>query len=445
MAGIAGVARRGEHKLVNRMLNKIAYRGPEEHTIINGTNTTLGLTCNNLQGAEVNHLKQTLTACDEGGDDHYVRIKDDPFFIERDPLGVAPLYYGLTKDRVLCFASEVKGLLEVTRDVHELPPGNSFDGKLMKPYYTVHKQSYIKESPERIAQELRRRLEIAVEKRSGNQKMGAWLSGGLDSSALAALASRHFHPLHTFSAGLPGSADIKYAQLVSEFIGSKHHSVTVGLEDMLAILPKVIYHLESFDAWLVRSSILNYLVSRLAADYVPAVFSGEGGDELFAGYAYLQSLNPSALPDELIDITLQLHNTALQRVDRCASAFGTFAHVVFLDLDILEYALRIPVEYKLNKGVEKWILRQAVADVLPPSVIKRRKAKFWEGAGVQDRLAQFADAHISDNDFTRERKLPNGWRLNSKEELYYYRIFREHFGDFDDLSWMGRTSGVPIQ
>ena len=212
---------------------------------------------------------------------------------------------------------------------------------------------------------------------------------------------------------------------------------------MLAVLPEVIYHLESFDALLVRSSITNYLVAQAASDYVPAVFSGEGGDELFAGYEYLKSLEPEALPDELIDITGRLHNTALQRVDRCAAAHGTLAHVAFLDPDVAAYALQIPIEYKLRDGIEKWILRRAMDGALPERVLSRTKAKFWAGAGVGDLLARYADAEITNADFRRERRLSNGWMLDSKEEMLYYRIFREWFGTMADLSWMGRSKGAP--
>lgn len=129
-------------------------------------------------------------------------------------------------------------------------------------------------------------------------------------------------------------------------------------------------------------------------------------------------------------------------MDRCASAHGTVAHVVFLNPEVLDYAWRIPIQYKLHNGVEKWILRKAMAGALPESVLNRPKAKFWQGAGVGDVLAVYAEQKISDADFAQERNLPNHWKLNTKEELLYYRIFCEHFGVFDDLKWMGRTKGA---
>jgi asparagine synthase (glutamine-hydrolysing) len=219
--------------------------------------------------------------------------------------------------------------------------------------------------------------------------------------------------------------------------------VIVKLEDMLAVLPKVIEHLESFDALLVRSSITNYLVAKRASDFVPEVFSGEAGDELFAGYAYLKALDPSLLAGELIDITARLHNTAFQRVDRSASAHGTIPHVAFADPDVVDYALQIPAEYKLRLGTEKWILRRAMDGALPKRVLDRTKAKFWEGAGVAELLAERADKTITAEDFRKQRTLPNGLSLRTKEELLYYRIFEDVLGDFEDLAWMGRTKGAP--
>ncbi len=443
MSGIAGIAHPGKQTEVKLMLSKIAHRGNNAE-IIETDSVTLGGTWPKSQFSDTKDLIYLSAAWDHPSYGHFALARGEDLMLKRGTLGVAPMYYGWTNDGLLCFASEVKGLLELTREVHELPPGHTFDGKRLRAYFKLQKLPSLKESPVVISQELYRKLETAIEKSKNRGNLGAWLSGGLDSSVLAALACRYSQPFHTFTAGMPGAPDVTYAQIVAEFIHSEHHVLIVQTQDLLTVLPEVIYHLESFDAWLVRSSIMNYLVARIASDYVPEVVSGEGGDELFAGYDYLKLLNPANLPDELIDITSRLHNTALQRVDRCASAHGTVAHVVFLDPDVLDYALRIPVEYKLHNGVEKWILRQAMAGALPDAVLNRPKAKFWQGAGVQDLLEQHAEEQISDADFSREQKLPNGWLLNSKEELLYYRIFCEQLGQFTDLNWVGRTKGVPM-
>jgi asparagine synthase (glutamine-hydrolysing) len=272
---------------------------------------------------------------------------------------------------------------------------------------------------------------------------GAWLSGGLDSSIMAAMARPYTETLHTFAAGFDGAPDLEYARLVSRHIQSTHHEMIPTFKDIVKVIPEVIYHLESFDALLVRSSLMNYLVAELASGYVPAVFSGEGSDELFAGYDYLKNLSLEEIPNELIDITGRLHNTALQRVDRCSAAHGTVAYVGFLDQEVVAYAMRIPAEYLIRDGIEKWILRRSVSDLLPERVVRRVKSKFWEGAGVEERIAAYAADQVSDHDFAEQRRLPNGETLNTKEELFYYRIFQEHFGSLKNYDWMGRTKGSP--
>jgi asparagine synthase (glutamine-hydrolysing) len=317
------------------------------------------------------------------------------------------------------------------------------DGKV-ESYWALGELKPVDGTPGPMATELRQRLAESVQRCIAGDCVGAWLSGGLDSSTMAALARPNVHKLHTFAGGLADSPDIDHAREAAQFIGCEHHEVIVTFEQMLEVLPDVILHLESFDALLVRSSIVNYLVGKAASDFVGEVFSGEGGDELFAGYEYLGTVPRDRLHEELLDITGRLHNTALQRVDRCACSHGLVAHVPFLDPEVFHCALRIPVEYKGINGVEKWILRQAMAGALPDRVLNRRKSKFWEGSGVGARLADHAEQRVSDADFARERQLPNGWRINSKEELMHYRIFKEHFGQLTDLSWMGRTKGAPV-
>lgn len=447
MSGIVGIAQPDQQAQVKRMLDKIAHRGPSGQVTLEINGHTLGLAWPSAQANAVDMLKQAFLAQDEMGAGRLAQAQAAPsgFLLKRDRLGVAPLYYGRNATGALCFASEIKALLEVTRDVYELLPGHLYNGEIMRCYFYLENQPLLEESPLNMALELHRRLTSAVKAGLSNGEAGAWLSGGLDSSTMAALARPYVNRLHTFAVGFPGAPDLDYARLVAAFIQSEHHEIVVSFEEMLVVLPEVIYHLESFDALLVRSSITNYLVAKATADYVPLVLSGEGGDELFAGYSYLKSFDQVKLANELLDITGQLHNTALQRVDRCAAAHGIVAHVGFLEPLVVDYALRIPVMFKLYDGIEKIILRQAMKGALPDEVLNRTKSKFWEGAGVGTRLAAYANERIRDEEFSRERTLLNGWVLNTKEELMYYRLFREHFGDFNDLSWMGRTKGAPMQ
>ncbi len=445
MAAIAGIASSNAKQDVVQMLEKMAHRGSNQALAKSFKNATLGISWPKGQpSAELALSAGTVE--DWVSESHYAKaqIINDSLVLSRDPLGVSPLYYGYTQDNVLAFASEVKGLLGLVDEVQELPPGTSLEAGNLRSTFTLSQQEPVESGRLDVAANLRRKLEKSVADRAQRGvPYGAWLSGGLDSSVLAAMARPYIDTMHTFAAGFEGAQDLEFARMVARHIGSTHHEMTPTFQEIVDVIPEVIFHLESFDALLVRSSLMNYLVARLAADYVPAVFSGEGGDELFAGYSYLHNVPLEDLPGELIDIIGRLHNTALQRVDRCSAAHGTLAYVGFLDSQVVDYALKIPAEYKIFDGMEKWILRRAAADLLPQPVALRKKAKFWEGAGVEERLSAFASEQISDNDFRRERNLPNGQVVNTKEELYYYRIFKEHFGDLNQLDWMGRTKGSP--
>lgn len=443
MAGIAGIAEAGKRGDVERMLEKIAHRGRAGRNIMECDGTTLGAAWPRMQAAAFGVDERIVKDSAADGRLAAVEIVNGKPFMVRGLFGVAPLYFGRTGTGTLCFASEVKALLTATQEVNLLPPGHSYDGDSITQHFRLKSQTPISDPAMEVAGTLRGKLEDAVQKCAQNASMGSWLSGGLDSSAMVALARPMVRDLHTFAVGLRDAPDLEYAREVAAFAKCTHHELVVTMSEMLTVLPQVIYHLESFDALLVRSSITNYLVAKLASDYVEEVFSGEGGDELFAGYAYLKELEQDRLADELVDITSRLHNTALQRVDRCAAAHGLVAYVPFLNRDVVDYALCIPVEFKILDGVEKWILRQALDSLLPLRVLMRPKAKFWEGAGVAEHLAQIAESRISDSDFRAECMLPNGWTLNSKEELMYYRIFKEHFGQCRDLKWMGRTKGAP--
>lgn len=408
---------------------------------------TLGIVWPACQAAAEQRLLQERIASDRPGRAHYAqaRIEAAGLILERDSLGVVPVYYGFTGDGTLCFSSEVKPLLDLTRDVRELLPNHYLRNGVSTSHCEVPHHQAAEGSLSLIVTTLRDMLSDAVTCRLHDTVAGCWFSGGLDSGVIAALARPHVAELHTFSVGLKDSSDLPYAREGAAFLNARHHEVTTTVEELLGIMPEVVTALESFDALLVRSSLTNYLVAKVAADYVPAVFSGEAGDELFAGYDYLKEIPKGKLAKELDAIVHSLHNTAFQRVDRCAAAHGLVVHVPFADAAVVDYALRIPVRYKIVRRVEKWILRQAMEGLLPRRILERPKAKFWEGTGLGAQIAAHADNTVSNAAFLAERTLPNGWILNTKEEVLYYRAFRDRLGDLGDLSWMGRTKGAPIQ
>ncbi|MFH2067894.1 MAG: asparagine synthase-related protein [Candidatus Omnitrophota bacterium] len=371
--------------------------------------------------------------------------KNKELVLFRDLLGIKPLYY-VRKKAEIFFASEVKMLTGIGGEVKEFPPGYLYSS--LKGWRAPSRKSYpaLKLKPDRIAERLKDVLEKAVLSRRPAGECGAWLSGGLDSSAIAGLLRRHCKKLHTFSIGLPDSPDLFFARRTAKYLKTVHHEQRVTFQNLLSVLPEVIYCLESFDASLVRSMLTNYLLAHFSAEYVEEVFSGEGGDELFAGYSYLKQLSGKTLASEVSSLPFKLHNTALQRIDRSAASAGITVHLPFLDSGVIQYAGRIPLKFKLcrEKGapaVEKWVLRKAVNGILPEEIIWRPKAKFWEGSGLGDLFLRYAEKRITDEEFAGEKMLPDRTELRSKEELLYYRIFLRKFG-IADLSFVGRTGDI---
>ncbi len=454
MAGIAGLTRENAQTEVEAMLNRISHRGCGRRKIIVTEGTTMGVCWNESPFLPFSESDVMSFVRDIAGPGHCATAtaRNGAFIFSRDELGVAPLYTGSGIDGTIGFASEVKALIPEMTGIEEVIPGHETD--LTSDFFRQSDENVeqltidnpddeaaqlLAPSPDMLAAQLRRLLDDAVSLSIRTEETGSWLSGGLDSAAITALASQYIGGIKTFTAGLEGAPDLKYASQVARLLGTDHHEIIVTVDDLVEILPDVIWHLESFDSLLVRSSLLNFLAAREAAGYVSDIFSGEGADELFAGYSYLSAMPGESLQEELVRLTGKLHNTALQRVDRCASAYGIIPRLVFTQPGVKDFAQSVPPEYKIFRGEAKWILRKALEGLLPPEITWRPKAKFWEGGGVNEQLSEIADNNISDSDFISERTLPNGWILSGKEELLYYRIFRELFGDQISLSWMGRT------
>lgn len=373
-------------------------------------------------------------------------VDGDRMFLARDRLGIRPLYYGFRQGDLI-FASEIKALLGQVETVHEFPPGNFLSTTWgMYPYQPYFPDPVQLDGASLSARQLADHLRAAV-RRSLPQgvKIGVWLSGGVDSSVIAALARPFVERLYTFSAGVEGAPDLEYARLVAEHIGAEHHELVYGLEEMVAVIEKVVVNLESFDAPLVHSAISNYLVSKIASDYVPFVLSGEGGDELFAGYAYQKACQGEVeLTLSIQEAIASLHNTALQRVDRSASIHSCGVAAPFLDPDVVRFALAIPARWMIRgpQSTDKWPLRQGLAHALPEEVIWRGKSKFWQGSGTGAMLSQYAREKVPDIEFLHGRDLGNGDQLNSKEEYLYYQIFQRYFQGKVPLKEIGRTEHI---
>ncbi len=377
----------------------------------------------------------------------FVLYDGKDILVARDPLGIKPLYQG-QKDSCLFFASEIKALDGVVDSIQEFPPGYYYSSKEgLVQYYHLPDIADWNGNVDEIGKTLRGKLSRAVQKRwMSDVPLGCFLSGGIDSSLIAAISKQNFDHLDTFCVGLGKEApDLISARRVAHFLGTEHHEYVYTEDEVMEALPDIIYHLESFDPALVRSAIPCYFVSRLTRDYVKVILTGEGSDEAFAGYHYFKRLGSKEdVHQESVKTLSGLHNMNLQRVDRATMAHSIEGRVPFLDIDFVEYAISIDPRLKLagkKHRIEKWLLRQAFTDYLPDDIIWRPKMEFAAGCGSERLLTELLEDEISDAEFEQERKRLENFQISSKEELYYFRIFRSFFNTDGVIEAMGRWKG----
>lgn len=356
----------------------------------------------------------------------FVLANNERLIAARDPVGIKPLYYG-EKNGTLAFASEAKALAGYCDSIKEFPAGAVFDSATgMHRHYEIPDSGPMAWKEADAVEALRETIGQAVVKRlRSDVPFGAFLSGGLDSSIIAAIAAKHVDNFKTFAVGFEGSADLVAARRVARHIGSDHRELILKPDEAIEALPEILYHLESFDQDLVRSAVPCYFVSKLAADHVKVVLTGEGADELFAGYRYHRDIaDPDALRDELRGSVARMHNINLQRVDRMSMAHGLEARVPFLDREVIALGLSLPVDMRLRREqgrvVEKWILRKAFEDLLPPEIVWRTKVQFDEGSGTAGFLA--AALGVEQDGATSSH--PNG---RSAEEACYREILADQY------------------
>ncbi len=359
-------------------------------------------------------------------------------FMARDPIGIKPLYYGRRHEgsrEGLLFASEMKALTGLVDRLTELPPGTCYDSALgIRQYYSLPENEAGRSGTAPGPEGIRRTLESAIRKRlMSDVPLGSFLSGGLDSSIIAAVARRELGALHTFAVGIEGSPDLEAARCVARFIDSTHHEHVFTIREVEEDLREIIYHLESFDQDLVRSAIPCFYCARLASEQVKVILTGEGADELFAGYHYYRGFrDPATLDRELRHSITTLHNVNLQRVDRMTMAHGLEGRVPFLDVEMIDLALRVPPQEKLapsrsGRLIEKAILRRAVEDLLPHEIVWREKEQFDQGSGTTTVIPELVERVASDLDPASYRRDHPDTPLRSREECYYHSLFMDVF------------------
>ena len=376
----------------------------------------------------------------------------DEFLIARDPIGVIPLYIGYDSDGTVYVASELKALEGQCERYEPFLPGHylySREGLRMRQYYRRDWFDYnsVKDNPASV-EAIHDALEDAVRRQlMSDVPYGVLLSGGLDSSVISAIAqkfsehrieddskTRAYWPrLHSFAVGLKGAPDLAKARLVADYIGTVHHEINYTIQEGLDAIRDVIYYIETYDVTTVRASTPMYLLARVIKSMgIKMVLSGEGADEIFGGYLYFHKA-PSAkdFHEETVRKLSKLHLYDCLRANKSLSAWGVEGRVPFLDKEFLDVAMRLNPEAKMCPGqtIEKKIVREAFAHLLPAEVAWRQKEQFSDGVGYSwiDTLKDITSKAVSDEQMAHAaERFPINPPKN-KEEYYYRSIFAEHF------------------
>jgi len=369
------------------------------------------------------------------------------YFIARDHMGIIPLYIGWDESGVTYVASEMKSIEPYCEKLQEFPPGNYYKNGEFTQWY---QPNWVNEIPTDAVSlpKLKKALEDSVHKQlMCDVPYGVLISGGLDSSVIAAIAAKYskkrvesgdaeeawWPRLHSFAIGLDGSPDLKAAKIVADAIGTVHHECKYTIQEGLDALRDVIYHLETYDVTTIRAATPMYLMARkIKSMGIKMVLSGEGADEVFGGYLYFHMApNKEELHHETVRKLQKLSKYDCLRANKSMAAWGIEARVPFLGKEFLEYAMNIdPADKMCSDGkAEKYVLRKAFEGIIPDEVLWRQKEQFSDGVGYNwiDSLKANADEKVSDDNLANaKRKFPIQ-PPTTKEGYYYREIFDEMY------------------
>jgi asparagine synthase (glutamine-hydrolysing) len=379
----------------------------------------------------------------------FVVIDGDDFIAGRDPIGIKPLYYGKDAEGRMYFSSEMKAIADQCVSFEAFPPGHYYTPKTgfvryYKPDWFDHRVATKNLDLDKIRETL---IKATKKRLMTDVPLGVLLSGGLDSSLTSSIASRLLKEegkeLHSFSIGLDkNSPDLKAAQKVADFLGTKHHSITFSIEEGLKVIDKLIWHLETYDVTSIRASTPMYIMSKYITDLgIKVVLSGEGADEMLGGYLYFgDAPSKEEFQKETIRRVKLLSTSDCLRADKSTMAYGLEARVPFLDKEFLDVIMKIKPEEKMHKthnDIEKYILRKAFDTkdnpFLPQEVLWRQKEQFSDGVGYSwiDTLIDYCAKQVSDEQMA-EASIRFPHNTPSTKEAYYIRdIFDKYYPQKD--------------
>ncbi|KAG7197162.1 hypothetical protein KM043_007244 [Ampulex compressa] len=410
-------------------------------------------------------------------------VKKKKLLIARDPYGVRPLFKLRSEDGQLAISSESKALMGIMKHLkckytsEPFQPGYYEEYEILEDGRTklltsvnYHKPGQMPEfqvytpwnalSPKDVHANIRKLLSAAVEKRlMADRRIGCLLSGGLDSSLIAALLVKHAkesdlpYKIQSFAIGMGDSPDILAARQVADYIGTEHHEITFSPQDVIEILDKVIYHLETCDITTVRASIGMYLIARYIQrnTETTVIFSGEGADELAQGYIYFRDApNSMDAHNESLRLLKDIYLYDGLRADRTTSAFSLELRVPFLDIQFTNYYLSLDAASRQPQaGIEKHLLRSAFdgTGLLPPNILWRHKEAFSDGvASIKKSLFEvikdIVEDRVQDVDLEKAHVKYPHCTPKTKEALYYRTVFERYYGgqaeNFVPYFWMPR-------
>lgn len=367
----------------------------------------------------------------------------DEYIAARDPIGIRPMFYGYTMNGKICFASEAKALLGLCQNILPFPPGYYYkEGKFICYYDASKNYKLINDNLDVIYKKINKYLTTGVLKRlDSDANIGFMLSGGLDSSLVCSIASKHLKkPIKTFAIGMEKDAiDLKYAREVADYIGSDHTEVIINKDMVLGALKEVIYHLETYDITTIRASIGMYLLSKWIHENtdIKVLLTGEVSDELF-GYKYTDfAPNKDEFQRESEKRIRELYMYDVLRADRCISGCSMEARVPFADLKFVKYVMGIDPAKKMNVyGKGKYLLRMAFKkNYLPEDILMREKAAFSDAVGhsMVDDLKEYANNYYSDEEYEDKVKKYTKHQPFTKESLLYREIFESFYPGMADM------------